>query len=362
MVLRMRLWLDALTGGGISNDALPVIVLLLVSHLARDLFPGLERVPLEQPLDRPRPGRPGAPHEHQLPSRAIEPVVRRIRDRRHTPDRARPLRRQDPGMAAHRHVLPGLAAFLLDEPDAVGDARPRRRGLAHPARRNGRPVPVDVADRDQPRRRSLHGLSRVFSAVQGKKGLPLDRYASFLPYRGYFEAVEGPDHDRQDVPAGPASRRRVRRLHLAAAGRPANETRSRFETDSADLPAILDEAAAQSRQPLVIEVTVQQPLPVFVAPGEPLLVDREADVETAADASNVTSLRPAKRLNQGDTYTAVGLVSTASVEALRASGDGYPSWVTEPLPPVARRAAARRREPGAASSRRIARRRTTRPR
>jgi transglutaminase-like putative cysteine protease len=73
---------------------------------------------------------------------------------------------------------------------------------------------------------------------------------------------------------------------------------------------------------------VQQPLPVFVTPGDPLLVDKKADVETAADPSNVTSLRPSEPLKQGDRYIAVGLASTASVETLRASGDDYPSWVT----------------------------------
>ncbi len=43
----------------------------------------------------------------------------------------------------------------------------------------------------------------------------------------------------------------------------------------------------------------------------------------------MTSLRPAKGLNPGDAYTAVGLVSNASVDDLDAAGTDYPSWVTD---------------------------------
>ena len=102
-----------------------------------------------------------------------------------------------------------------------------------------------------------------------------------------------------------------------------------LQTNSDDLPAILDEAASEHRQPVAIEVTVKQRLPVFVAPGEPLIVNEKTDVETAGDASDVTSLRPAKTLNAGDTYVAVGLVSNASADDLRAAGTDYPSWVTD---------------------------------
>jgi hypothetical protein len=344
MVLRMRLWLDALTGGGISNDALPVIILFLVlvwlatSFLAWSVFrwrnPWAGLVPGGLALLINISYLPG-----QTSPAFIVFVIASVLlvARTHLEARMTEWRRSGTSYPGSLHffslnqtvwaalVLVG-AAWLIPVAGQAGPLPSIWRAWTNP-----------VADR-------FTGLSRVFSAVEGRKGMPLDRYASFLPYRGYFGAVDGPIMTvKTSRPV--LLRAAVYDVYTSGGWKAGERDKQPLQVDAIDLPAVLGQAASQYRQPVAIEVTVQQSLPVFVAPGEPLIVNQEADVETGGDASNVTALRPTKRLAAGDTYTVVGLVSTASADALDASGGeppsyggydrfsqlrgDYPTWVTD---------------------------------
>jgi transglutaminase-like putative cysteine protease len=328
MVLRMRLWLDALTGGGISSDALPVIVLLLVLtwlaayYLAWSTFrwhnPWIGLVPGGLALLVNISYLPG----QSSPAFVVFVIAAILLvSRTHLDAKMKEWRRTRTSYPGSLHFF-SLNQTLWATLVLVGVAwLTPLAGQTGPFPSIWRTWTNPVADR-------FAGLSRVFSAVEGKKGMPLDRYASFLPYRGYFEAVEGPIMTVKASESG-LLRATVYDVYTSSGWKTGERDKEPLRDRTANLPAILDEAAAQYRQPAAIEVTVEQPLPIFVAPGEPLAVDQEADVETAANPSDVTSLRPAKSLKPGDTYTAVGLVSTASVEALRASGSDYPSWVTD---------------------------------
>jgi transglutaminase-like putative cysteine protease len=329
MVLRMRLWLDALTGGGISNDAFPVIVLLLVLTWLATFFLAWSIFRWNNPWIGLVPGGLALlVNISYLPGQSSPAFVVFViaavllASRTHFDAKMKEWRRTGTSYPGSLHffsmnqtlwaalVLVGTAWFI----PLAGQAGPFPsiwRAWTNP-----------VADQ-------FAGLSRVFSAVEGKKGMPLDRYASFLPYRGYFEAVEGPIMTVKASSESGMLRATVYDVYTSSGWKTGERDKELLRDRSADLPAILDEAAAQYRQPSVIEVTVEQRLPVFIAPGEPLAVDREADVETAADESDVTSLRPAKSLKPGDAYTAVGLVSTAPVDTLQVSGTDYPSWVTD---------------------------------
>jgi len=328
MVLRMRLWLDALTGGGISSDALPVIVLVLVLtwlatyYLAWSVFrwnnPWLALVPGGLALLMNISYLPG----QSSPSFGVFVIAAILLvSRTHFDEKMEEWRRTAtsyPGSLHFFTVNQTLWAALV----LVGAA------WLIPLAGEAGPFQSAWQKSTEPIANQFLGLGRVFSAVEGKKGMPLDRYASFLPYRGYFDAVQGPIMTvRASQPV--LLRAAVYDIYTSGGWKTGDRDKEPLESSPEDLAAVLDEAAAQSRQPAVIQVTVEQRLPVFVAPGEPLAVDQPADVETAGDPSDVTSLRPAKVLNPGDAYTAVGLVSNASVDDLDAAGTDYPSWVTD---------------------------------
>ena len=81
MVLRMRLWLDALTGGGISSDALPVIVLILVLTWLAAFFLAWSVFRWNNPWMGLVPGGLALLVNISYPAGSVQPLVRRLRDR-----------------------------------------------------------------------------------------------------------------------------------------------------------------------------------------------------------------------------------------------------------------------------------------
>ena len=73
--------------------------------------------------------------------------------------------------------------------------------------------------------------------------------------------------------------------------------------------------------------------------GQPLSTDQPSTASVGADLPDVSSLKPAEHLSNGDEYTVTGSVSTASIDDLRAAGTEYPSWVTSRYLDAAARAA-----------------------
>ncbi|HUS82543.1 MAG TPA: transglutaminase domain-containing protein [Dehalococcoidia bacterium] len=328
MVLRMRLWLDALTGGGISSDALPVIVLLLVLtwltawFLAWSIFrwnnPWIGLVPGGLALLMNISYLPG----QSSPAFAVFVIAAILLvSRTHFDSKMKEWRRTQTPYPGSLHF------FSMNQTLWAALVLVAAAWLVPLAGQAG-PFPSVWGAWTEPVADQFAGLSRVFSAVQGKKGLPLDRYASFLPYRGYFEAVQGPIMTIKASEAG-LWRATVYDVYTPSGWKTGKRDKEPLEERSTDLPTALETAGRQQRQAAAIEVVVDEALPVFVAPGDALAVNREADVETAGDPSDVTSLRPSKPLKQGDHYIAVGLVSVASIDALRSSGGDYPSWVTD---------------------------------
>ncbi len=63
--------------------------------------------------------------------------------------------------------------------------------------------------------------------------------------------------------------------------------------------------------------------------GQPLQSDRAASASIGKVWPDASSLKPTAHLDSGDTYTVTGSVPAATIEQLRAAGTAYPSWVTQ---------------------------------
>jgi transglutaminase-like putative cysteine protease len=63
--------------------------------------------------------------------------------------------------------------------------------------------------------------------------------------------------------------------------------------------------------------------------GEPLVADVPSQLETGRSPTDVIALRPADDLKRGQSYKAVGSVSTASVQQLREAGTAYPDGIAD---------------------------------
>lgn len=91
-----------------------------------------------------------------------------------------------------------------------------------------------------------------------------------------------------------------------------------------------DESRTQFRKPVSIEVQVVQPvndrrLPV---PGNLLASSTGVRVVTGASGDE-TAVQPGKRLRTGTQYAVVGAVAGAPIERLAVAGTEYPAWVRE---------------------------------
>jgi transglutaminase-like putative cysteine protease len=84
------------------------------------------------------------------------------------------------------------------------------------------------------------------------------------------------------------------------------------------------------RQEVTVNVTVKGNSDDFLySVGQPVEASEPAEAEIGAGAADVTGLRPSGRLGEGDNYSVTGSVSLATVEQLRAAGDDYPDWVAD---------------------------------
>ena len=63
--------------------------------------------------------------------------------------------------------------------------------------------------------------------------------------------------------------------------------------------------------------------------GQPLTSDQPSSASVGTDLPDVSSLKPAEHLSNGDTYVVTGSVSVASIEQLQQAGTDYPAWVTD---------------------------------
>ncbi len=346
MVLRMRLWSDALRSGGISNDSLPVVVFFLVATWLAVFYLSWSTFRWHNPWTALVPGGLALLiNISYLPGQTSPAFVVFIIgavllvSRTHFDAKMQDWRRTGTEYPASLHFLSlnqsVWAALVL-----VGAA------WLIPVAGQAGPLPSLWRSWTNPVAERFVGLSRVFSAIEGKKGMPMDRFASFLPYRGYFDSVQGTIMTvKTSRPV--LLRAAVYDVYTSNGWKTGERDTKPFEMNPDDIPTLLSLAASQYRQLVAVQVTMQQTLPVFVTPGEPLTVDQTAKIETGGDVSNVTALRPAERLQAGETYTAVGLVSAAPDDALDASGTeppalfsdeidpfsqlrgDYPSWVTD---------------------------------
>lgn len=132
--------------------------------------------------------------------------------------------------------------------------------------------------------------------VEGQEGLRLLRGSSYDEYTGV--AWHATDRDRTRVDGG--------------------------ET------AVTDEAAYLARIFTTLEITATDDESTVFFEGIPFGTNLDSVVDLPETfGADIEQVRSRRQLDEGDTYNAVGTVSVASADELRAAGTGYPEWVTK---------------------------------
>ena len=172
----------------------------------------------------------------------------------------------------------------------------------------------------------LQSLGRVFSAVDAKKGGSIHQFGSALPLQGEISLGGG---QVMEVTASETGflRAQTYDVYTAQGWRVGPTTQITSNTWPA-LRAITsaDEATRQLRRSVSLQVTPSKRTNIVVSAGQPLAVNIDTRVVFGPGTNDVASVRPAARLDEGQQYRVDSSVSNASANALRNSARTYPSW------------------------------------
>jgi transglutaminase-like putative cysteine protease len=193
-----------------------------------------------------------------------------------------------------------------------------------------------------PLTRHLTPLSRVFVSVNAKKPVNIHNLKDALPFQGKIN-LSGKDAVRIDVKITPEMAAFLREQSFD------EYTRDGWKVNvTSDVPlppgfqTLVDEdiftnsqgsadgqPVPPTRQDVTINVKVEGGNNDHLfSLGQPLTSDQPATASVGADLPDISSLKPAEHLSNGDEYSVTGSVSVASIDQLRAAGTEYPSWVT----------------------------------
>ena len=333
---RMYVWWSAVTQGGISNDPLPVIVLLLVVTWAASYFSAWAIFRWRNATLGLLPGgialmwnlalSPG----HFSTAFVVFLLASALLLMRLHIDREQQQWDRDGVRYPEFITLSALNAtfwatcallifvWLLPLHARSDTANERWDDFTHPVTRH------------------LTPLARVFVSVNAKKAVNIHNLKDALPFQGKIN-LNGKDAVQVDVKITPEMAAFLREQSFD------EYTRDGWKANvTSDIPhdpgsrTLVDEtlsfgvaSAPFGRQEVQINVKVEGGNNEHLfSLGQPLSSDQPSTASVGADLPDVSSLKPQEHLSNGDEYTVTGSVATVSIEQLRAAGTEYPSWVT----------------------------------
>ena len=323
---RLWLWGDAVVTGGISNDDIPFIVLVVLAtyvaayvaawSIFRWYNAWLGLIPGGLALLTNISYLPG---QHSLPLLiylfcAIL-LVARVNLLRHAREwRLRKIRYPDFMSLTVLNITVWVALPLL----ALAWVLPvgSGSGLLYSAWTK---VTAPIAD-------PLNDLGRVFSGIDSKKGSQVHLFGSTLPLQGPIKLSSS---EVLQVTASEVGFLRVQVYdeYTPAGwkiGESAQITQNAWPALEPMQPAL--DTLEQLRRSVSLQVTASKDSNVIVTSGQPLAVNIDTRVVFGPGPADVTSVRPASRLGEEDQYRVDSTVSDASVATLRSIPEDYASW------------------------------------
>jgi len=166
-------------------------------------------------------------------------------------------------------------------------------------------------------------LGRVFSAIDAKKGGAVHQFGSTLPLQG--EISLGGSEVMQ-ITTAEAGFLRAQSYDVYTAQGWKVGTNSQITSGAWPALKALQspaEATSQIRRQLSVQVTTKKEAGVVVTAGQPLAVNIDTRVVFGPAQGDVTSIRPTKRINAESQYRVDSTVSNASVNNLRGASQTY---------------------------------------
>lgn len=177
----------------------------------------------------------------------------------------------------------------------------------------------------------LAPLARGFIGVNGKTAINVHNLKDFLPFQGSIhpsgtQSVEV----TVDVPPDVAAFLRAQAFDMYTSSGWKAQAGTDMPLPAGDRTDAARALSEGARKDISVDVTVAGNKDDFLyGVGQPLESDRASSAQIGGNSTDVTALKPDDKVKAGDSYNVTGSVSIASVDQLRAAGDGYPSWVSD---------------------------------
>lgn len=177
----------------------------------------------------------------------------------------------------------------------------------------------------------LSDFGRVFAAVDSKKGGTVHDFGSTLPLQGEISFGGGEVMLVTTTEAG-LLRAQSYDLYTPQGWKigPASQITNQNWPALRALQSI-DEQRRLLRRPISALITASKKMPTIVSQGQPYAVTLDARVVFGPDPTDITSLRPAGSIDAGTQYRVDGTVTNASVQRLRQAPASYPAWLASYL-------------------------------
>lgn len=173
----------------------------------------------------------------------------------------------------------------------------------------------------------LSDFGRVFAAIDSKKGGTVHDFGSTLPLQGEISFGGG---EVMLVTTTEAGFLRAQSYDQYTAQGWKLSSASQITTQT--WPALramgsVDETRRQLRRPVSVLVSPSRKASALFSAGQPLAATVDARVVFGPDLSDITSIRPLSGLDEGSQYRVDSTVTNASIERLRSASNNYPGWL-----------------------------------
>jgi len=182
----------------------------------------------------------------------------------------------------------------------------------------------------------LTPYARVFVGVNAKKPINVHNIKDALPFQGRI-TLNGKDAVQIDVELTPDMAQFLReqsfdeytsngwKVNVNGVPLPAGE-----QTIADEVVSPNGEPFPGTRQDVTINITIKGDNDDHLfSVGQPLEASVPAEARVGQDLPDVSSLEPKENLSNDDTYSVTGSAAVPSIELLNAAGTDYPQWVLE---------------------------------
>ena len=166
--------------------------------------------------------------------------------------------------------------------------------------------------------------SRLFVSVNNKKSFQVHDFGDFLPFLGHIELPDRPVADvTTTLPLDQAGYLRAQVYDIYTAQGWDSSNRQSFELGAAEVTEV-DQELLDRLSVLVTVIAQGDTGRQILTVGQPLHVNRQVEAQWTNVRSQIAGLVSPSAIEEGAEYQSTGSVSTATEAELRAAGTNYP--------------------------------------